>query len=104
MPTRQGAEQGGGFDIALLPIGAYEPRWFMQQQHVNPEEAVRIHRDLGAKASLGIHWGTFELTDEPLDEPPRELAHARREQGVADKAFFTLAVGQTRRLPPRRPR
>jgi len=101
---RQGVGQGGGFDIALLPIGAYEPRWFMQRQHVDPDEAVRIHRDLGAKASLGIHWGTFELTDESLDEPPRRLAQARQAQGVPDSAFFTLAIGQTRRLLPRRPR
>jgi N-acyl-phosphatidylethanolamine-hydrolysing phospholipase D len=101
---RQSAALGGGFDIALLPIGAYEPRWFMQRQHVNPEESVRIHRDLGAKLSLGIHWGTFELTDESLDEPPRALAQARQAQGVADSAFFTLAIGQTRRLPARRPR
>src|SRR5512139_1332186 len=101
--ARQGAAQGGGFDIALLPIGAYEPRWFMQQQHINPDEAVRVHRDLGAKASLGIHWGTFELTDEALDEPPLALARARRAHGVADSAFFTLAIGQTRRLTPRRP-
>ena len=101
---RHSAAQGGGFDIALLPIGGYAPRWFMQRQHVSPEEAVRIHRDLGAKASLGIHWGTFELTDESLDEPPRLLAQARQAQGVADSAFFTLAIGQTRRLTPRRPR
>jgi N-acyl-phosphatidylethanolamine-hydrolysing phospholipase D len=100
---RQGASSGGGFDIALLPIGAYEPRWFMREQHVNPEEAVRIHLDLGAKASLGIHWGTFELTDESLDEPPRKLVEARRALKVADNAFYTLSVGQTRRLPPRRP-
>jgi N-acyl-phosphatidylethanolamine-hydrolysing phospholipase D len=101
---RQSPAQGGGFDIALLPIGAYEPRWFMQQQHVNAEEAVRIHLDLGAKSSLGIHWGTFELTDESLDEPPRALAQARQAMNVADAAFFTVAVGQTRRLTPRRPR
>ncbi|MCG3189874.1 MAG: hypothetical protein LKCHEGNO_02401 [Burkholderiaceae bacterium] len=100
--SRQGAAQGGGFDIALLPIGAYEPRWFMQPQHVDPDEAVRIHRDLGAKASLGIHWGTFALTDESLDEPPQALARARQAQGVAASAFFTLAIGQTRRLPARR--
>ena len=101
---RQSPASGGGFDIALLPIGAYEPRWFMEQQHVNAEEAVRIHLDLGAKASLGIHWGTFELTDESLDEPPRALARARQALRVADNTFFTLAVGQTRRLTPRRPR
>ncbi|MFY9511067.1 MAG: MBL fold metallo-hydrolase [Rubrivivax sp.] len=94
-------QAGGGFDIALLPIGAYEPRWFMQQQHVNPAEAVQIHRDLGAKRSLGVHWGTFALTDESLDEPPRALAAARAAQGLADNDFFVLAVGQTRVLPRR---
>jgi N-acyl-phosphatidylethanolamine-hydrolysing phospholipase D len=99
---RQSERQGGGFDLALLPIGAYEPRWFMQAQHVNAEEAVRVHLDLGAKASLGIHWGTFELTDESLDEPPRALAQARRALNVSDGEFFTLAIGQTRRLTPRR--
>jgi len=101
--ARQGAAQGGGFDIAMLPIGAYEPRWFMRDQHIDPDEAVRIHRDLGAKMSLGIHWGTFELTDEALDEPPRALARARQAQGVPESAFFTLAIGQTRRLAARRP-
>ncbi|MCW5661315.1 MAG: MBL fold metallo-hydrolase [Burkholderiaceae bacterium] len=101
---RQGAASGGGFDIALVPIGSYEPRWFMREQHVNAEEAVRIHLDVGAKASLGIHWGTFELTDESLDEPPQKLAEARRGLNVDDSRFFTLAVGQTRRLPPRRAR
>lgn len=90
-----------GFDIALIPIGAYEPRWFMAQQHVNPDEALKIHRDLLARRSLGIHWGSFELTDEPLDEPPRALAAARSAHGVAEDAFFTLAIGQTRKLPRR---
>lgn len=96
-------QRGGGFDIALLPVGAYEPRWFMADQHVNPAEAVQIHRDLRARRSVGVHWGTFELTDEPLDTPPVALAAARRAQGVADDAFFVLAVGQTRRLPRRSP-
>jgi N-acyl-phosphatidylethanolamine-hydrolysing phospholipase D len=92
----------GGFDLALIPVGAYEPRWFMATQHVNPAEAVQIHRDIGAKRSLGVHWGTFSLTDEPLDQPPRDLALARRAAGLADEAFFVTAVGETRRLPPRR--
>ena len=98
---RQTTLQGGGFDIALLPIGAYEPRWFMAAQHVNAAEAVKIHRDLGAKRSLGVHWGTFELTDEPLDEPPRAMALQRQVQGVADDDFFVLAVGETRLVQPR---
>lgn len=85
---RQRPEQGGGFDIALLPIGSYEPRWFMATQHVNVEEAIKIHRDLGAKQSLGVHWGTFELTDEALDEPPRALAAQRLIQGLSEDDFF----------------
>jgi N-acyl-phosphatidylethanolamine-hydrolysing phospholipase D len=90
-----------GFDLAVLPVGAYEPRWFMQSQHVNPEESVRIHRDLLARRSVGMHWGTFELTDESLDQPPRDLATARKAQGVPDDDFFLLAIGETRRLPRR---
>ena len=98
---RQSPAAGGGFDVALLPIGAYEPRWFMTQQHVNVEEAVKIHRDLHAKRSMGVHWGTFALTDEALDEPPRALAALRDAQGMVADDFFVLAIGQTRKLPPR---
>jgi N-acyl-phosphatidylethanolamine-hydrolysing phospholipase D len=90
----------GGFDLALLPIGAYEPRWFMRQQHVNPEEAVQIHRDLGARLSIGIHWGTFQLSDEPLDQAVADLAAARERLGVGRREFITLRHGQTLRLDP----
>jgi N-acyl-phosphatidylethanolamine-hydrolysing phospholipase D len=99
--SRQTPEQGGGFDIALIAVGAYEPRWFMTSQHVNPAEAVQIHRDVNAKRSVGIHWGTFELTDESLDQPPSDLADARRAKGVPDEDFFVLAIGETRKLPKR---
>jgi len=100
---RQTPAAGGGFDIALLPIGAYEPRWFMAEQHVNVHEALKIHHDLGAKRSLGVHWGTFELTDEALDEPPKVLAEIRAAHGIADEAFFVLAIGETRSVPRREP-
>jgi L-ascorbate metabolism protein UlaG (beta-lactamase superfamily) len=82
-------------DLALIPIGAYEPRWFMSAQHVNPEEAVRIHRAIGARASLGVHWGTFLMTDEPLDQPLRDLDAARKVHGVSEDEFRTLRHGQT---------
>ena len=88
------------FDLALIPIGAYEPRWFMAPQHVDPEEAVRIHQDLHASQSLGVHWGTFVLTDEPLDEPPRRLARALRDANLPLDVFWTLHVGETKRLTP----
>ena len=93
---------GRGFDVALIPVGAYEPRWFMRSQHVDPHEAVKIHVDVAAEASIGIHWGTFQLTDEALDEPPRALAAACRAAGLSDAAFTVMAIGETRRFPARR--
>ena len=100
---RQTPAKGGGFDIALIAVGAYEPRWFMKEQHVNPAEAVQIHVDLKAKRSVGVHWGTFELTDEPLDQPPKDLAAARVAANIADDDFFLLAIGQTRLITQRTP-
>lgn len=85
----------GGFDLALIPVGAWEPRWFMREQHVNPAEAVQLHKDVRAKQSIGIHWGTFELTDEPLDAPLGELPAARQAAGVAPDDFVLLEHGQT---------
>jgi N-acyl-phosphatidylethanolamine-hydrolysing phospholipase D len=94
-------ELGGGFDLALLPIGAYEPRWFMRDQHANPEEAVRIFEELGCKRALAVHWGTFQLTDEPLDEPPRALASALRKRALPGERFQTRPIGSTWKLPTR---
>ena len=88
----------GSFDLAAIPIGAYAPRWFMYPQHVDPAEAVRIHQDLHARYSIGIHWGTFELTDESLDEPPRLLQEELRKLAIPPERFFVLQHGQTRRL------
>lgn len=92
---RQTLAKGGGFDMALIAVGAYEPRWFMKDQHVNPAEAVQIHQDLRAKRSVGVHWGTFNLTDEPLDQPPKDLSLALRESGLAPETFTVMAIGQT---------
>lgn len=93
---------GGGFDMALIAVGAYEPRWFMKEQHVNPEEAVQIHLDLKAKRSVGVHWGTFDLTDESLDQPPKDLAAARMAKKLQQEAFDVMAIGQTLKLPRRK--
>jgi L-ascorbate metabolism protein UlaG (beta-lactamase superfamily) len=94
----QFAEIGRRFptiDLALVPIGAYEPRWFMQPMHVNPAEAVRIHRDVGPRVALGMHFGTFRLTDEGIDDPLRALEAARGEAGVRDDAFRVLDFGES---------
>lgn len=99
--ARQTPALGGGFDMALIAVGAYEPRWFMKEQHVNPEEAVQIHLDLQAKRSVGVHWGTFDLTDESLDQPPKDLAAARAAKGLPQAAFDVMAIGQTLKLPRR---
>jgi N-acyl-phosphatidylethanolamine-hydrolysing phospholipase D len=95
---RQTLERGGGFDVALIAVGACLPRWFMKMQHVNLEEAVQIHLDVGAKHSVGVHWGTFALADEPLDHPLHELAGARTLKGVSEQSFFLLPVGGTRQF------
>ncbi|MDF1780682.1 MAG: MBL fold metallo-hydrolase [Alcanivoracaceae bacterium] len=82
-------------DLALIPIGAYDPRWFMGPVHVAPEDSVRIHRDIGAKQSIAMHWGAFVLTDEPMDEPPQKLQQALQEQNIDADAFLVMAHGQT---------
>jgi len=86
-------------DLAALPVGGYAPRWFMQINHLDPDEAVAAHKDLGARASVGMHWGTFAgLTDEPLDEPPKRLAQALAREGIPPEEFFIMQHGEMRRL------
>eukprot|EP00760_Papus_ankaliazontas_P007838 PhM_4_TR13556/c0_g1_i1/m.1435/K13985/NAPEPLD; N-acyl-phosphatidylethanolamine-hydrolysing phospholipase D len=93
------SRRGNRIDVCLMPIGAYAPRWFMRSQHMNPEDAVQAHLDVGAKASLSMHWGTFILTDEPIDEPPkflnRILKERDREMVASDSQFHVLALGET---------
>jgi L-ascorbate metabolism protein UlaG (beta-lactamase superfamily) len=86
----------GAPDLALLPIGAYEPRSIMAPVHVNPAEAVAAHQALGARQSVGMHFGTFQLTDEAIDAPPLMLAAARAEAGLDAASFVTLGFGETR--------
>jgi L-ascorbate metabolism protein UlaG (beta-lactamase superfamily) len=88
----------GPIDLALLPIGAYEPRWFMQSVHMNPAEAVQAHLELGATESIAMHFGTFQLTTEGIDEPLRALEEARRANSVPTEQFRALAYGESRRL------
>jgi N-acyl-phosphatidylethanolamine-hydrolysing phospholipase D len=98
------AEYGRRFapiDAALLPIGAYEPRWFMRYQHMNPDEAYQAFIELGARYMIPMHWGTFDLTDEPLDLPPRVLERAVRARGGELRRVRTLAVGERWALPAR---
>ena len=86
-------------DLALLPIGAYEPRWFMRQQHVDPEEAVQAHVDLQSRRSLGMHFGTFQLTDEAIDAPVRTLRQAQTRASITPAEFDVLGFGETREYP-----
>ena len=87
-------------DAALLPIGAYEPRWFMQPMHLNPEEALAAFRALGARRLVPMHWGTFDLADDAVDEPPRVLREllARPEHAELSDGVAWLAVGERRAL------
>lgn len=91
---RRARQRYGSIRLALLPIGAYEPRWFMRYQHMNPDEAVRAHGDLDAERSLAIHFGTFRLADNGYAEPLRDLRAARRSRGVAPTVFRTLRPGE----------
>jgi L-ascorbate metabolism protein UlaG (beta-lactamase superfamily) len=82
-------------DAALLPVGAYDPGWFMEKQHMNPEQALQAFEDLGAGTFVAMHWGTFKLSDEPLDEPPRRVEAERARRGLPAERVRVLAVGET---------
>jgi len=97
------ARRLGPFDLTLLPVGAYEPRWFMKAVHMDPDEAVRAyqaiadsHGNAAGPAMLPIHWGTFRLTDEPMDEPPRRLEAAWAQAGLPADRLWLLRPGETR--------
>ncbi|HZZ92618.1 MAG TPA: MBL fold metallo-hydrolase [Usitatibacter sp.] len=95
--------RAGPFDLALIPIGAYAPRWFMKTMHVDVADALQVRHDLRAARAVGMHWGTFEhLTDEPMDEPPRELERLRREAGLERTDFDVMTIGETRDIEPAR--
>jgi L-ascorbate metabolism protein UlaG (beta-lactamase superfamily) len=86
-------ERHGTIRLALLPIGAYEPRWFMREQHMNPDDAVQALQLCGAQEALGHHWGTFQLTNEPIEAPPRHLADALAHHGVDPRRFRPARPG-----------
>lgn len=91
---RAARERHGRLRLALLPIGAYEPRWFMRSQHMNPAESVQAFIDCGAEFALGHHYGTFQLTDEPIDAPLKALDEALRAAEIPQERFRTLRPGQ----------
>lgn len=93
------AARRGPFRLAILPVGAYEPRDVMQANHMNPEESVRVFEILNPRMALGMHWGTFQLTFEAIDDPPRRLAAATRARGIKDGRFVTTEVGRSFSVP-----
>ncbi|MBC7754545.1 MAG: MBL fold metallo-hydrolase [Moraxellaceae bacterium] len=92
---KETSEKLGPFDLSLIPIGAYEPRWFMKEQHMNPEEAVQAHLDLKSKLSLGCHFGTFQLADEGIDDPVNDLEKAKKKLNVKAEDFVSPDNGQS---------
>lgn len=92
-------EKHGPIRLALIPIGAYEPRWFMAEQHMNPEEAVKAFMLSGAEQAVAHHWGTFQLTNEALHRPPDDLQKALQENAIAPEQFLTLRPGEVLTCP-----
>lgn len=102
---KQIGQMYGPFDLSAIPVGAYEPRWFMKYQHVNPEEAVQVHMDVKSLYSLAIHWGTFSLANEYYLDPPIKLRESLEKHNLKPEVFFTLKHGESRvvgRSPSRR--
>ncbi len=97
---REIGDKLGPVDLALIPIGGYLPRSFMRPYHVNPSEALKIHRDVQAKLSIGMHWGTFPLTAEGPSDPLIELTKQRKAFNISQNDFITLAVGETINIKP----
>ena len=89
----------GPLRLAIIPIGAYEPRWFMRDQHVEPFESVQIFEDCGAAYALAHHWGTFQLTHEPIWEPPQKLSEALTSRGIDHARFVTRRPGEVFDVP-----
>jgi N-acyl-phosphatidylethanolamine-hydrolysing phospholipase D len=94
---REVGERLGPFDLSAIAIGAYRPATIMRMVHLTPEEAVQASRDLHSRVLLGIHWGTFDLADEPLDEPPRRMLAETERRGMDPERAWILKVGETRR-------
>lgn len=95
----------GPFDFVMMPVGAYDPRWFMHVVHMDPDEAVRAYQDIiktsrssALPVMLGIHWGTFRLTDEAMDEPPTRTRERWRAAGLDDERLWIARFGETRRF------
>lgn len=97
---RQIGEEFPGIDLAMIPIGAYSPRWFMSPVHVDPPQAGQAFLDVGARVMLPIHWGTFRLADEPIDEPPEILREWWQEQNLDPARLAIPALGQTIHVAP----
>ncbi|HUD86654.1 MAG TPA: MBL fold metallo-hydrolase [Xanthobacteraceae bacterium] len=95
---RDARDRYGPFKLAILPIGAYEPRWFMRDQHMNPAESVQAFIDCGAERALGHHYGTFQLTDEAIDAPVVALGEALEVAGLPAERFRTLRPGEVWQL------
>lgn len=88
----------GHMDLSLIPIGAYAPRWFMKYHHCNVDEAIQIHKDLKSKKSIAMHWGTFQLTDEPMDEPIKLLKKLAPEKNLLSNEFVAMTHGESKIL------